>query len=229
MSGNRTQSLTLVFAEGWAMDDRFWEPLAARFADHELRFCARQYYLDDAGNDCESSAESLLKAGEAGWVGIGHSYGFRRLLDCQLANCCGLVSICGFYDFVASAGTDARIVKAMVRRMESSPVSVLQKFLENCGMADQADQVGRLESEALNIESLKTDLTALLAGGPSGQDVEQSVPILSLAASHDKIVPAALTRSEFEQPLFHPTAGHSLGFQYSDWCASHIQEFLRTL
>ena len=222
MSGNRTQSLTLVFAEGWAMDDRFWEPLAARFADHELRFCTRQYYLDDAGNDCES-------AGETGWVGIGHSYGFRRLLDCQLANCRGLVSICGFYDFVASAGTDARIVKAMVRRMESSPVSVLQKFLANCGMADQADQVGRLESEALNIESLKTDLKALLAGGPSGQDVEQSVPILSLAASHDKIVPAALTRSEFEQPLFHPTAGHSLGFQYSDWCASHIQEFLRTL
>ena len=222
MSGNRTQSLTLVFAEGWAMDARFWEPLAARFTDHELRFCARQYYLDDAGNDCES-------AGETGWVGIGHSYGFRRLLDCQLANCRGLVSICGFYDFVASAGTDARIVKAMVRRMESSPVSVLQKFLANCGMADQADQVGRLESEALNIECLKTDLKAPLAGGPSGQDVEQSVPILSLAASHDKIVPAALTRSEFEQPLFHPTAGHSLGFQYSDWCASHIQEFLRTL
>ena len=105
MSGNRTQSLTLVFAEGWAMDARFWEPLAAHFADHELRFCTRQYYLDDAGNDCES-------AGETGWVGIGHSYGFRRLLDCQLANCRGLVSICGFYDFVASAGTDARIVKA---------------------------------------------------------------------------------------------------------------------
>lgn len=204
------------------MDARFWEPLAAHFADHELRFCTRQYYLDDAGNDCES-------AGETGWVGIGHSYGFRRLLDCQLANCRGLVSICGFYDFVASAGTDARIVKAMVRRMESSPVSVLQKFLENCGMADRADQVGRLESEALNIESLKTDLKALLTGGPSGQDVEQSVPILPLAASHDKIVPVALTRSEFEQPLFHPTAGHSLGFQYSDWCASHIQEFLRTL
>ena len=160
MSGNRTQSLTLVFAEGWAMDARFWEPLAAHFADHELRFCTRQYYLDDAGNDCGS-------VGEAGWVGIGHSYGFRRLLDCQLANCCGLVSICGFYDFVASAGTDARIVKAMVRRMESSPVSVLQKFLENCGMADQADQVGRLESEALNIESLKT---CLLYTSPSPRD-----------------------------------------------------------
>ena len=226
MSGNRTQSLTLVFAQGWAMDDRFWEPLAARFADHELRFCTRPYYLNKVGNDCGSSTESLLESGETGWVGIGHSYGFRRLLDCQWASCRGLVSICGFYDFVATAGTDARIVRAMVRRMESSPVSVLQKFLENCGMADK---VGPFESEELNIESLKTDLKALLNGRSSGQDVEQAAPILSLAASHDKIVPASLTRSEFEQPFFHPTAGHSLGFQHSDWCASHIQEFLRTL
>ena len=124
----------------------------------------------------------------------------------------------------------------MVRRMSSSPETVLEQFLENCGVLANASgypkklspspSIQPLQGSDLNLELLKADLKALLK---ADQDVEPNVPILSLAASHDKIVPATLTRSEFEQPLFHPTAGHGLGFQHSDWCASHIQEFLKTL
>ena len=239
MPSDRTQSLTLVFAHGWAMGDWFWEPLATQFADYEFHFCSRGYF-EQGAEPCSSSQGPTFSAGllpeATSWVGIGHSFGFRRLLEADLINCRGLVSICGFRDFVADEGTDPRIVKAMVRRMPSSPETVLEQFLENCGVAEGVESARAvlgnptrergLQGEDLNLNLLEVDLKALLK---IGQDVESNVPILSLAASHDKIVPATLTRSEFEQPLFHPSAGHGLGFQHSDWCASHIQEFLNTL
>ena len=225
MSGNRSQSLTLVFAHGWVMGDWFWEPLLTHFPDHEIKFLSRTYRVDDPINEPAFT--------ETGWVGIGHSLGFRRLLDCQNTNCRGLVSICGFYDFVAAPGTDTRIVRAMLRRFRSSPKSVLEKFIENCGLSNSSEAAKETIAKSdWNWELLQFDLEALLTGWQrqNGQDPQQiDVPILSLAASLDKIVPSTLTRCEFDNSIFHPAAGHGLGFKYSDWCATQTKEFLKTL
>ena len=101
MPSERAQSLNLVFAHGWAMGDWFWKPLTTQLIGHELHYCSRGYF-DSSAESPSSSSHALTSAPEeTSWVGIGHSFGFRRLLDCDLTNCCGLVSICGFRDFVA--------------------------------------------------------------------------------------------------------------------------------
>lgn len=207
----------LVLAHGWALDDRFWGPLGDRF-DLPIAYSSRPYFFERS----KSFSNDWKGDDVRPWLGIGHSLGFRRLAEGDLTGCQGLVSLSGFFDFCRPCGTKPRILSRMARNFQQNPAVVLERFYQQA-------ELEWSPALPLNADLLLADLQSLLnhendeMGRP--RSAVGGVPIFALAGSQDQIVPEAQSRSQFAQLALHSNAGHSLGFEYSDWCEQQIKRF----
>lgn len=213
MSLNIDRNWTIVLSHGWAMQDWFWKPLRTSMGDHCYSLMALPFFEEH---------EEAFRIPVGPWIGIGHSRGFQRLTQLDLAGCEALISVSGFWNFCGERGTSKRIVQRMIRRFEQSPREVLETFYQNCGLNSEPPQ-------DFDRQVLQQELEQLLQSSEFGATKKvdcRGVPVFAITGAQDKIVPCELAKQEFANLAIHPEAGHSLGFDEPQWCAEQIGHFL---
>ena len=119
--------VSFVFSSGWSFDREFFKPLTVYLKDY------RHVYLEDKPD---------LSKGM--WIGIGHSFGFSRLLSLPLQ---GLVSLSGFVRLCAHSplqtGTPLRIMNRMIAKFKTQPKAVLEDFYKQAAIPNGFQKICR--------------------------------------------------------------------------------------
>lgn len=210
--------LSLLFCHGWGFDAFVWDPLAALLPDFAQ---AR----DDAGYFGAPAAPEPLGP----YIAVTHSFGTMRLLAASPPGIAGMVAINGFDRFTAAPdfpGTPARVVDRMISAAAQVPETVLADFHARIGSA--------VPEGTPDAERLETDLLALRDGDLRALAGQVRLPILSLQAARDPLLPMGLRETVFAavpgvMRRTHPDAGHLLPLQEPEWCAGAIRSFAATL
>ncbi len=213
----------LVFLHGWGFGPEIWSPWADAFPK-------RPVVLLDAGYF--GSLRMALPANADGWVGVGHSLGFARLLSMDV-RWRGLIGLGAFLRFCPipgrDSGTPAEVLDAMLAHLDTAPANVLTRFLRRCGLKGQTstlpgpDGLARLRQDLLVLRELDLGATPeLLASAP---------PALLLHAADDRIAPVELAREALgmlpESRLHVFASGaHALPVTRPDECLALAEEFL---
>jgi len=210
--------LSLLFCHGWGFDAQAWDPLAALLPEFaQVR--------DDVGYFGHPAAP----APDAPCLAITHSLGTMRLLAAPPPGLAGLVAISGFDRFTAAddfPGTPRRVVDRMVSAVAQEPETVLADFHALLGSAVPAGTP--------NAARLQAGLVTLRDGDMREAAGRIGVPILSLQAEGDPLLPVGLRETVFAavpgvMRRTHPDAGHLLAIQQPTWCAQAIRDFASTL
>lgn len=209
----------LVLLHGWGFGPDAWTQWANAFQGRPL-------VLLDAGYFGPEHLD--LPPNPDGWVGVGHSLGFARLLAMNVP-WRGLLGLGSFLRFCSAsengAGTPAATLDAMSARLDIDPVDVLARFLRRSGLkglrpaAPDADGLARLRRDLAALRGL--DL-------PAPANVP---PVLLLHAEDDRIAPLALAREAHVRlpgSRLHvfETGGHGLPFTRTAACLALAREFL---
>ena len=210
--------LSLLFCHGWGFDAAFWDPLAALLPEFTQ---AR----DDVGYFGE--ATSPLPSGHV--LAITHSLGTMRLLAAPPPGLMGLVAVAGFDRFSAGdgfPGTPSRVVDRMVSAVAQEPETVLADFHALFG--------SDVPNGTPHVERLQADLIVLRDGDRRDAAERLTVPILSLQAERDPLLPVAVRETVFAAEggvmrRTHPDAGHLLARDDPAWCAQAIRDFIADL
>jgi pimeloyl-[acyl-carrier protein] methyl ester esterase len=214
----------LVFLHGWGFGPEIWGLWASAFPKRPVALLGAGYF---------GPRRMSLPDNPDGWIGVGHSLGFARLLAMEV-QWRGLIGLGGFLRFCSSpgrdAGTPAEMLDAMRARLDLDAADVLRRFLRRCGF--KASQPPRPTAEGL--VRLRQDLTLLrdldLCASP--QLPAFLPPILLLHAADDRIAPLALAQEAHvllpgSQLHVFESGAHALPDTRAEDCRSKIQEFLR--
>jgi pimeloyl-[acyl-carrier protein] methyl ester esterase len=212
----------LVFLHGWGFGPEVWSALAALAEERPTAVLNAGYF---------SAPQMALPPNPDGWVGVGHSLGFARLLAMNLP-WRALVGIGGFLRFCQKAdrptGTPRDMIEAMISRLDVSPQEVLTRFHKRCGHAN----VTQAKAAPQGLARLRSDLELLrdLDLAPP----QHPLPALFIQAEDDRIVPLELAR-EAQALLPGSTldllgsGGHALPLTRPQDCQRLIQGFLNDL
>jgi malonyl-CoA O-methyltransferase len=158
------------------------------------------------------------------WIAIGHSWGFAWLLQ-QPMHWAAAVSLNGFTRFCrktgAATGTAARLVDAMLDRLQQAPEATLTEFWSRVG------NVARQRRHHHGAR-LREDLLAM-------RDADLALPacpVLALASRNDVIVPPALSEACFTAPnvkLQWFESDHALPMHAPQECVHVIWDFIALL
>lgn len=210
--------LSLLFCHGWGLDAAAWDPLAALLPEFaQVR--------DDAGYFGSPAAPMPSSP----YLAITHSLGTMRLLAAPPPGLAGLVAIAGFDRFTATTdftGIAWRVVDRMVSAVAQEPETVLTDFHAWIG--------GTVPAGTPDVARLQEGLLALRDGDMRERAGEIAVPILSLQAEGDPLLPVGLRETVFAavpgvMRRTHLKASHSLPIQEPAWCAQAIRDFASTL
>lgn len=209
----------IAFLHGWGFGPTAWAQWAAAFPHRPVALLDAGYF----------GPESLgLPDNPDGWIGIGHSLGFAKLLSMQTP-WKGLIGFGAFLRFCAGpgqeSGTPPETLDAMIERLEADPADVLARFLRRCGLkghapaAPNAGGLTRLRSDLVMLRSL-----ALPVPGTA-------TPVLLLHAKDDRIAPLALAekaqqRLSGSQLHVCDTGGHALPFTRFEECLPLVRQFI---
>ncbi|MBU1041781.1 MAG: alpha/beta hydrolase [Proteobacteria bacterium] len=216
----------LVLLHGWGYGPETWDGLANAFGNAPVVILDAGYF---------SPSKLTIPDNPDGWLGVGHSLGFARLLQMDIP-WRGLVGIGGFLRFCQkpgkTTGTPPAMLDAMLARLNSAPEEVLARFHKRCDHRVSPLPTPGAEGLAL----LRADLSHL-------RDLDQPaparpMPTLFIQAQDDRIVPPDLPREA--QSLFSAalagsrlieldTGGHALPMTRAQDCQRLIQEFLHDL
>lgn len=209
----------LALLHGWGFGPEVWSAWAQAFPE-------RPVALLDAGYFGPQRLE--LPHNPQGWVGIGHSVGFARLLGMDVP-WRGLIGLGAFLRFCTAPGQDSgtppQILDAMLARLESDPQDVLARFLRRCGLTGQRPAL----PSAQGCERLRQDLIFLRDLNLTPQT--DLPPVLLLHAADDRIAPLALAeeaRAQLPDARLRVfiTGGHALPQTRSADCLALTREFL---
>lgn len=212
----------LAFLHGWGFGPEVWKPLAEAFPERPVALLDAGYF----------GPERLTPPPcPDGWVGVGHSLGFARLLAMELP-WRGLVGFGAFLRFCAAGpeqpGTAIATLDAMALRLDNDPADVLARFFRRCGLKDHAsptpgaDGLARLRRDLHHLRHMDMPPPA------------SRPPVLLLHADDDRIAAADLAREAHRclpGATLHVFAsgGHALPFTQSGRCVPHVLEFLHAL
>lgn len=209
----------LILLHGWGFAPDVWNGWAQAFPE-------RPVALLDAGYFGPQRLE--LPHNPDGWVGIGHSMGFARLLAMDVP-WKGLVGLGAFLRFCTTpehaSGTPPQTLDAMLDRLQSDPQDVLTRFMRRCGLKNQLP--AQLDSPGC--ERLRQDLMLLRDLNLAAPAVLP--PVLLLHAADDRIAPLALaeearTQLPAARLRVFITGGHALPQRRGADCLALTREFL---
>lgn len=210
----------LALLHGWGFGPEVWSAWTQAFPERPVALLDAGYF----GPQCLE-----LPHNPHGWVGIGHSLGFARLLAMDVP-WRGLIGLGAFLRFCSAPGQDSgappQTLDAMLARLESDPQDVLTRFLRRCGVKDERPARPLL---AQGSERLRQDLIHLRELNLAPQ--ADLPPVLLLHAADDRIAPLALAE---EARTLLPgarlrvfiTGGHALPQTRSADCLALTREFL---
>ncbi|MDO9083198.1 MAG: alpha/beta hydrolase [Humidesulfovibrio sp.] len=237
----------LIFLHGWGYGPETWDDWAKVFGAAPVvvldagYFSPRRMALPD---DLHDNLQNGLPENPDGWVGVGHSLGFARLLEMGVP-WRGLVGVSGFLRFCrkpdATTGTPPEIHDAMLHRLDVAPEDVLARFHRRCGH----QRSGRGLPLAGGLARLRTDLLHLRDLDMRGMDLrpdnhldngpaKRPVPTLLIQALDDRIAPPELageahTLLPGSRLELLETGGHALPMTRSQDCLRLLRGFLHDL
>jgi len=216
----------LILLHGWGYGPQTWDGLAQGFGNAPVVVLDAGYF---------SPPDLAIRENPDGWLGVGHSLGFARLLQMDIP-WRGLVGIGGFLRFCQKpgreTGTPAAVLEAMLARLDAAPEDVLARFHKRCGYrlaplpTPGAEGLALLRADLERLRDLDLDLDLPAPARP--------VPTLFLQAQDDRIVPLELAR---EAQALLPgsrlealdTGGHALPMTRAQDCLRLVREFLHDL
>jgi pimeloyl-[acyl-carrier protein] methyl ester esterase len=209
----------LVFLHGWGFSAGIWQDWVAAFPE-------RPVVLLDAGYF--GPERPTLPDNAHGWIAVGHSLGFARLLEMDVA-WKRIVGFGAFLRFCAQPGQDSgtppETLDAMLARLDADPADVLARFLRRCGLKGHKPATPTSDG----LLRLHHDLTVLRNLDLPAQ--RTAPPTLLLHAADDRIAPLALAE-EAQQRLadssfkLFETGGHALAFTRTGDCLPLVREFV---
>ena len=216
----------LAFLHGWGYGPESWDAWTGGFGAAPVAVLNAGYF---------GQRRLDLPHNPDGWIGVGHSLGFARLLEMDVA-WRGLVGVSGFLRFCQkpgrNTGTPVDVLNAMLHRFDEAPQDVLARFHRRCG------QQGACQGQALagGLARLRADLVHLrdLDLRPENHPDTAPVSTLLLHAQDDRIVPPDLAR-EAQRLLpgsrltLLDTGGHALPMTRAQDCLRLLQEFTHGL
>lgn len=214
-----------AFFHGWGFDSNFWTEIISESKDKEI-----PTLFFDAGYFGEPSLFPEF-SNAVHWVAVCHSLGLLKALELN-PPWYGLVAINSFTRFCRSdsnssksnSGWNPKVIRRMIRGIERDPRRIVNEFRLNCGGQVLSDE------ENINGEALIADLKRLIHSDERSKwvDIQERLPTLSLASSHDPIVDAELTRDCFHSgPIeWRESSSHLLPQADAIWCTNHILDFL---
>ncbi|MDR3641337.1 MAG: alpha/beta fold hydrolase [Humidesulfovibrio sp.] len=225
----------LVLLHGWGYGSHVWQAWTKAFTD---QFTDRPVVLLDAGYFGPERLDlpaSVLETAD-GWIGVGHSLGFARLLGMAVP-WRGLIGFGAFLRFCVKpgreTGTPPEILDAMLARLDVAPAEVLRRFTKRCGQpAPDFISPGIASPDDTGLSRLRRDLRLLQdLDAPTPKTVP---PVLLLHAKDDRIAPQALaeeTRDALPGARLETfaTGGHALPFTRSEDCLPPALEFINGL
>lgn len=215
----------IALLHGWGFGPDVWETWGPAFARRPVAVLDAGYF---------GPQRLTLPPNPDGWVGIGHSLGFARLLSMD-EPWKGLVGFGAFLRFCSAqgndghnAGTPHETLDAMIDRLDADPADVLARFLRRCGLRGHApatptsDGLARLRQDLLLLRGLHLSAPAALP------------PSLLLHAGDDRIAPLALAQEAHaalpgSRLEVFETGGHALPFTRKAACLPLVQEFAHAL
>lgn len=199
---------TLLFLHGWGFDASFWEPVMAHLPEFRCEAV-------DLGFRGEARLPQVANP-----VVVGHSMGFATALERVERPWAAAVSVNGFARFSRAPdfpnGVGVRGQERMIAALKADPAPVMAEFMARCGT--EAGELSGYDfarmAEAL--EWLKDcDLRPQLAA--------LDCPVLALGGARDQIVPEAMTRDSFAEPIILEDGGHLLPLSHAEWVAHHVR------
>jgi len=212
----------LVFLHGWGYGTETWDEWIGGFGEAPVVVLNVGYF---------GTRRMDLPTNPDGWIGVGHSLGFARLLEMDVP-WRGLVGLSGLLRFCQkpgkTTGTPPQVVDAMIHRFDEKPEDVLSRFHRRCGRAEACvgmPMAGGLARLRADLEHLR-DLDLIPDKGP--------VPTLLMHAEDDHIVPPDLAREA--QSLLPGSrlellnsGGHALPMTRTQDCLRLLQGFVTEL
>ncbi|WP_027183431.1 alpha/beta fold hydrolase [Desulfovibrio inopinatus] len=213
-------SIRIVFIHGFGYSPTMFAPLAQRIeVDHQ--------YDIDFGFFGPSRSEVPICSMPT--VVIGHSLGVLRYLATTPFPTDGLVSLAGFSRFCTTDdfphGVTPILVKRMQKKLARNARALLTEFYTLCG-----DNITLLSDDSVpNVAALSAALDDLLHLDARSTPLPQT---LALAGRADAVTPLAMQEAIFRNRPdvtfhVHDTAPHTLPLTHPDWCAHHINAFIR--
>jgi len=217
----------LVFLHGWGYGPCVWRAWAEAFADRPVVLLDAGYF----GPERMDIPGSLPQSPDD-WIGVGHSFGFARLLGMDIP-WRGLIGFGAFLRFCATPGRDTgtppELLDAMLARLDVAPAEVLRRFTKRCGQ----EATAATPPDAEGLSRLREDLRGLRELDMNAR-AEQTPPVLLLHAADDRIVPESLAH-EAQSALpgarlkTFPAGGHALPFTRTEDCLPLVREFIHGL
>lgn len=228
----------LIFSPGWAMPGNFFAPLQTALLQHfptaRIHHLQPGYFMTPSSDKAPALPD---EPPETRWFGIGHSYGFIRLMRFMQAQQTssptalsahniwhGLISLCGFTHFCAQPekpGVAPIVADALRQGVQENCDAALRRFYRLCSLPGTVRPATVVQPHTL-LDDLDDLLTCDVIKPPL-------IPLLALASSNDAVVPPILTRTCFAESTlhWHAHAGHALGWREADWCAAHIAAWIQ--
>jgi pimeloyl-ACP methyl ester carboxylesterase len=210
----------LALLHGWGYGPDVWAGWAAEFPERPVALLDAGFFGPPA---------MALPDNPDGWLGVGHSLGFARLLglDVPWRGLAGFGAFLRFCRLPGRAdGTPPEIIDAMLARLDADPADVLRRFTRRCGREER-----RTAPAADGLERLRQGLREL-----RGLDLPapaQPVPTLIVHAADDRIVPQSLAEAAGLRLAARlerfASGGHALPFARTAECARLVREFLHGL
>ena len=217
---NRQQSF--LFVHGWGFDAGVWDPLCRALPEARITVTERGYL----GSQPRGLQDVSVPEGT---VAVGHSAGVIELLCNLPVACCGLVAINGFTRFTAGPdfpdGVPERVLDRMAARLARDPSDTLTAFRSRCGGGPEVSDAWRHVPPEAGL--LADGLAQLRDCDARARLAALSLPVLTLAATRDPVVPAALTSACFDHATiaWSDAAGHVLPLSQPEWCADRLRAF----
>ena len=206
-----------LFVPGWAMEASLWDGLRAELGVHAGSVRAPGYFELPA-----TATRRDPPLPDAPVIAVGHSLGVMQVLEAPPPGLIGLVAINGFSRFTRSAdhpaGVAPRFLHRMMRQLDQDAGATAAAFRARCGLAQSS---GGPPAAPV----LRQGLELLCHGDGRAALRRLMVPVLSLAATGDAIVPPGLSVACFGTPLWFETGGHLLPLTHAAACARALRDF----
>jgi pimeloyl-[acyl-carrier protein] methyl ester esterase len=208
-----------IFCHGWGLDPTFFNLLHPHFRNYPTLYWDLGYFSEKY---CPLPSDKAVT-----WVGIGHSFGFAKILQAGIP-LKGLVGLQAFVNFLGKGkelnAKRALELKAFEKKFKESPHPVLMHIQQACGI-EPIQTAPQLENLMIDLGALREDYSSYLS---------PAIPTLLIGNADDTVVPPSLIQDNFQghpqaRFLSYPEGGHRLSSTSAPLIVQQIHCFAREL
>jgi len=214
----------LYFVHGWGFEESFWLPagkiLEGKKNVRSINFISLNFFESEKINSIINGNNNIF---------VTHSYGLNWFLN-RKENCYALVNFFAapnFVKFQKNSEKSKIILDLMIKKLKDSPIEVLNKFYENCGLSNSL----KIGVEKINKDKLVNALKNLRDKSNLEEFLRIKNKTLNIFAVRDKIFDVSLSKlekflgSDFNYVLID-SGSHAFPLLYPEKASEIIYNFI---